>query len=436
MTIKTEKIEMIHGDKSGVRMDRKIERRFPKGLKPAAAGLFGLLLIILATMMLKPEAGRALRLDAGRVSIATVSRGVFEDFIPVRGRVTPLRTLFLDSIEGGRVEEIFVEDGAPVKAGDLLVRLSNTSLQLDVISREAEVTEQLNNLNTLALQLEQNRLDHKRSLVEIEYQIIRLTRLANRRQDLSANGHVSLQDLETTEDELSYWKRRHDVTIEAQTTDERLQKAQMVQLENSVAQLKTNLAFARRNLDSLDVRAPIAGKLTAFTAEIGQSLARGERLGQIDSPEDFKLSALIDEFYLPRVDIGQSASVEIDGRTYLLSIAKIYPQVRDGQFEIDLIFSGTMPSDIRRGQTLHTRLSLGDPTEAVLIPNGAFYQDTGGNWLFVMTPDTTQAIKRSVRLGRRNARFIEVLEGLEPGERVVTSPYTGFTDMDRLEFDQ
>jgi HlyD family secretion protein len=309
-------------------------------------------------------------------------------------------------------------------------------LQLDVISREAEVTEQLNNLNTLALQLEQNRLDHKRSLVEIDYQIIRLTRLANRRQDLSANGHVSLQDLETTEDELSYWKRRHDVTIEAQTTDERLQKAQMVQLENSVAQLKTNLAFARRNLDSLDVRAPIAGKLTAFTAEIGQSLARGERLGQIDSPEDFKLSALIDEFYLPRVDIGQSASVEIDGRTYLLSIAKIYPQVRDGQFEIDLVFSGTMPSDIRRGQTLQTRLSLGDPTEAVLIPNGAFYQDTGGNWLFVMTPDTTQAIKRSVRLGRRNARFIEVLEGLEPGERVVTSPYTGFTDMDRLEFDQ
>ncbi|GAK34149.1 ABC transporter permease [Iodidimonas nitroreducens] len=417
-------------------MDRKIERRFPKWLKPAAAGLFGLIVIILAAMMLMPEAGRALRLDAGRVSISTVSRGVFEDFIPVRGRVTPLRTLFLDSIEGGRVEEIFVEDGATVKAGDLLVRLSNTSLQLDVISREAEVTEQLNNLNTLALQLEQNRLDHKRSLVEIDYQIIRLTRLANRRQDLSANGHVSLQDLEATEDELSYWKRRHDVTIEAQTTDERLQKAQMVQLENSVAQLKTNLAFARRNLDNLDVKAPIAGKLTAFTAEIGQSLARGERLGQIDSPEDFKLSALIDEFYLPRVDIGQSASVEIDGRTYLLSIAKIYPQVRDGQFEIDLVFSGNMPSDIRRGQTLQTRLSLGDPTEAVLIPNGAFYQDTGGNWLFVMTPDSTQAIKRSVRLGRRNARFIEVLEGLEPGERVVTSPYTGFTDMDRLEFDQ
>lgn len=436
MTLITEKIEATRRDKSGIAMDRKIERRFPKWLKPAAIGLSGLLVLILAYGMLMPEEGRALRLGEGRVTISKVSRGVFEDFIPVRGRVTPLRTLFLDSIEGGRVEEIFVEDGALVEAGAPLVRLSNTALQLDVISREAQVTEQLNNLNTLALQLEQNRLNHKRNLVEIDYQIIRLGRLADRRRELSANGHVSTQDLETTEDELAYWQRRHEVTIEAQATDERLQKAQMAQLEDSVEQLKTNLAFARRNLDSLNVKAPVAGKLTAFTAEIGQSLARGERLGQIDSPEDFKLSALIDEFYLPRVDIGQSASVEIGGRTYGLSIAKIYPQVRDGQFEIDLVFSAAMPADIRRGQTLQTRLSLGDPSEAVLIPNGAFYQDTGGNWLFVVTPDGAQAVKRTVRLGRRNARFIEVLEGLEPGERVVTSPYSGFTEMDRLEFDQ
>ncbi len=414
-------------------MDRKIERRFPVWVRPAGMAAATILVLAAAYIVLMPEEGRSLRLGADRLTVSTVTEGVFEDFIPLRARVAPLNTLILDAVEGGRVEEIFVEDGAAVDAGQPLLQLSNTQLELDVIAREAQVAEQINNLNTLKLQLEQNRLSHKRNLVEIDYQITRLTRLAERRRALAAKGHVSTQDLEDTQDELAWQQARREVTLEAQRTDEQLQLAQMEQLEDSASRLRRNLELARQKLDDLLVTAPVAGKMTAFDIEIGQSLSRGERIGQIDSPDSFKLTALIDEFYLPRVDIEQTATMETGGRDYTLRVAKIYPQVRDGQFEADLTFTGDMPSDIRRGQTLQTRLSLGSPAPAVLIPNGAFYQDTGGNWVFVVAPDDSVAVRRPVRLGRRNARYIEVIEGLELGERVVTSPYTGFTEMDRLE---
>ncbi len=421
--------------KSGAGMDRKIESKIPKWVRPAGIAAAMLVFMAVAYFFFAPDGGRTLRLDGSRVTVSEVVTGTFEDFIPVRARVTPLKTLYLDAIEGGRVESIHVEDGAFVEANDLLVELSNTSLQLEVIAREAEVTEQLNNLNTIQLQLEQNRLDHKRNLVEIDWQITKLTRDVARKRELAQKGHVSDQDLELAEDELTYWTRRREVTLEAQETDERLQKAQMVQLEDSARQLQNNLALARKNLDSLNVRAPVAGLLTAFDAEVGQSLARGERVGQIDDPDQFKLVALIDEFYLPRVDIGQTAIVDVSSRRYDLAIAKIYPQVTNGQFEVDMTFAQGMPGDIRRGQTLQSRLSLGDPSQAVLIPNGAFYQDTGGNWVFVVAPDRSVAVKRPVHLGRRNARFIEVVDGLEPGEHIITSPYTGFLEMDRLELD-
>lgn len=419
--------------KSGAAMDRRIERKVPRWVKPAGISAAVLAGLAAAYLFLLPEGGRTLRVQEARVTISPVTTGTFEDFIPVRGRVTPLKTIFLDAIEGGRVEEVFVEDGAFVQAGQPLVKLSNTGLQLDVIAREAEVTEQLNNLNTLQLQLEQNRLAHKRNLIEMDWQITRLTRDAERKRELAGKGHVSAQELELVEDELTYWKRRREVTLEAQGTDERLQKAQMAQLEESAAQLRANLGFARKNLEALNVRAPVEGKLTAFDVEVGQSLDRGERIGQLDDPDAFKLSALIDEFYLPRVDIGQTATVDISGEPYELAIAKIYPQVNNGQFEVDMTFEGEMPADIRRGQTVQTKLSLGDPTESLLIPNGAFYQDTGGNWVFVVAPNGAAAVKRPVRTGRRNARYIEVLEGLEPGERIITSPYTGYLEMDRLE---
>lgn len=414
-------------------MDRRIERSwFEKNRK---YGIFAIVVLVAAAGLYKfwPEGGRSLKVDRGRIVISQVTSGRFDDFIPVRGRVTPLRTLYLDAVEGGRIERVLVEDGAFVEAGDLLIELSNTALQLDVISRAAQVTEQLNNLRTIELALEQNRLQHRSNLVEIDYQIIRLGRIVERRRSLIERGNVSRANLLDAEDELTYFKNRRAVTLDSQETDLRLQGIQMRQLGDAGAQLEANLAFARRNLDSLNVRAPVSGKLTALNAEIGQSLARGERLGQIDDPNGYKLSAQIDEFYLGRVDLEQIADLSVAGRPYQLQVAKTYPQVRNGQFEVDLVFTGETPEGIRRGQTLQIRLFLGDASEALLIPNGAFYQDTGGDWVFVVAADGASAIRRRVRLGRRNMRFIEVLDGLDEGERVITSPYTNYIDMDRLD---
>ena len=422
------------GSISGQGMDRRVEKKTPLGRKLmyAAAGL--LMLLFAGWLVSTLLAGRSLSVNSERIGVSEVSIGTFEDFIPLRGRLVPRSTVYLDAVEGGRVEEILVEDGAVVDAGDPIVRLSNTNLQLEVLGREAAVTEQLNFMRTLELQLEQNRLAHKRNLVEIDYQITRLTRSIGRQRDLAAKELVSQSTLDELQDELTYYQSRRAVTLESQATDARLQEEQLRQLRSASTQLETSLALARRNLDDLNVRAPVAGKLSGFDVEIGESIERGGRLGQIDDPDGYKLNARIDEFYLGRVDIGQTASVTHNGRELQLQVAKIYPQVNEGQFEVDMTFDEE-PAGLRRGQTLQLRLTLGDNSDAILIPNGSFYQETGGNWVFVVAPDGSEAIKRTVRLGRRNTDYIEVLDGLEPGEKVITSPYTSFTGMDRLVLD-
>lgn len=429
------KVESISGNRahSQAGMDRKIENPVPKWRKPAIIGGGILAFLFFAYTFLSPGGGRTLKVANDRIVVSKVTSGQFDDFIPVRGRVEPLKTVFLDAIEGGRVDEKYVEDGAFVEAGQPIVRLSNTQLQLDVISRNAQVTEQINNLRNRELALEQNRLGHKRNLVDINYQIIRLERMVSRLTPLLATGATTQSRFNDASDELTYYKNRLEVTLESQASDERLQNAQMKQLTASAAQLEYNLKFAESSLDNLNVKAPVSGKLTAFDVEIGQSVGRGERLGQLDDPTRFKVSAQIDEFYLGRVDLGQTAQLTNGGQSYTLAIVKVYPQVTNGQFKVDMTFQGETPSNIRRGQTLQTRLQLGDPTDALLIPNGAFYQDTGGNWIFVVSADGSQAVRRNVRLGRRNLRFIEVLDGLELGEQVVTSPYTSYVDMDRLQ---
>ena len=421
---------------SGAGMDRVIEKKkFPlQKIAIAAAVVSGL--AIIAWFMFDSSGGRSLVVDNSRIVISKVSRGVFEDFIPIRGQVTPRQTVYLDAIEGGRVEEKLIEDGAQVKAGDPIVVLSNTSLQLSVTQNEAMVTEQLNNMRTIELRLEQNRLQHKRNLVELDYQIQRLERQVSRLSNLDIAGLVVKSQLEDAEDELAYYRNRRDVTLESQATDARLQETQLQFLQKSGAQLEQNLVFARKNLDALNVRAPVDGKLSGLDLEVGQSIQRGGRLGQIDDPDNFKLRASIDEFYLNRVGIGQSANFERGGDRYEMRVSKIYPQVKNGQFEIDLLFDGDQPEGIRRGQTIQAKLTLGDATDALLIPNGAFFQDTGGNWMFVVNAAGTEAVKRNVRLGRRNSRNIEVLEGLEQGEEVVTSPYSSFREMDRLKLNE
>jgi len=415
-------------------MDRQVEKRTPIG-RYVGYGVAAVLAVVfgwwLVTTLL---GGRSLSVNAQRIVVSPVTVATFEDFIPLRGRLVPRSTVYLDAIEGGRVERVLVEDGAIVKAGDSIALLSNTNLQLEVLGREAAVTEQLNNMRTIELQLEQNRLSHKRNLVEIDYQIIRLDRAIKRQRELASKNLVSQSTIDELEDEITYYRNRREVTLESQATDSRMQAQQLQQLRDAGEQLQAGLGFARKNLDDLNMRAPVDGKLSGFNIEVGQSIARGGRLGQIDDPDGYKLNVSIDEFYLGRVDLEQAAVAEHGNRNLDLQIAKIYPQVNGGQFEVDMTF-GEDPIGLRRGQTLQLRLTLGDNSDALLIPNGSFYQETGGNWIFVVSSDGTEAVKRTVRLGRRNTDFIEVLDGLEADERVVTSPYTSYVGMDRLSID-
>ncbi len=419
---------------SGQSMDRTVEKKVSR-VRMAAYGVGAILAAIfvywLVGMLL---GGRSLSVNSQRIFVSEVTVGTFEDFIPLRGRLVPRSTVYLDAIEGGRVEEVLIEDGVLVEAGDPIARLSNTNLQLEVLGREAAVTEQLNNMRTIELQLEQNRLSHKRNLVEIDYQVIRLNRSISRQRELAGQNLVSQSTVDELQDELDYYQNRRAVTLESQETDTRMQAQQLLQLREAGQQLQTGLTFARQNLDDLNVRAPVSGKLSGFNIEVGESIVRGGRLGQIDDPDGYKLSSQIDEFYLGRVDLQQVATAEQGRDTYGLRVTKIYPQVNNGQFEVDMLFDEE-PVGMRRGQTMQVKLTLGDNSDAVLIPNGSFYQETGGSWIFVVSADGAEAVKRTVRLGRRNTDFIEVLDGLEPGEKVITSPYTSYAGMDRLTLD-
>lgn len=421
---------------SGTGMDEKVVPRHRLLKRVGLAGVVVTTLAGLILLSLSFTGERRLRVAGDTLIVGTTSRGIFEDFIPIRGRVTPLNTIYLDAIEGGRVENVYVEDGALLRQGDLIVSLSNTTLQLSVINSEAQVAEQLNAMRTLELALQQNNLRNQRELLDIDYRILTLSQQSRREQRLLPQGAVTQREVEATKDELHYQQQLRALTSKSGDADRQLQQQQLEALRISSARLEKSLEVTRQKLEDLNVRAPQAGKLSGFTVEIGQSVERGGSLGQIDDPQHFKVRAFIDEFYLNRVDIGQTALVVEQGNNFRLTIQKIYPQINNGQFQVDLLFTDAEPPGLRRGQTLQAKLTLGDETQALLIPNGSFMQDTGGNWVFVLTADGTEAVKRSVRLGRSNSQFVEVLDGLQAGEEVVTSSYAGYLKMDRLKINQ
>lgn len=419
---------------SGGDMDRVIAR---KGLGPrlklALGGLLVTGLAAIAWFML--PAGNSQAVESARLTISTVERGQFEDFLPLRGRVTPSLTVFLDAVEGGRVERLLVEDGAIVTEGQPLAILSNSDLQLNVLARQTEVTQQINSMRSQELALSQTRLANERALIEAELAADTSRRQYEVQRPLAERGFVAGRAIADSRDAYEASRRRVELLRRQRSSDERLQSQQLAQLRASATGLNSSLDLARGSLDALNLRAPVSGQLTSFSIQVGQSLQRGERLGQIDSAGRNKLNAQVDEFHLGRVVEGQTAVAEIGGRSYRLRVSKIYPQVQNGAFAIDLAFTEGEP-ELQRGQTVQVRLTLGDTQPALLLPSGAFYNETGGNFVFVVSPDGRSAVRRNVRLGRRNANFIEVLEGLDPGERVITSPYTGFAERDRLDLDQ
>jgi len=419
---------------TGGAMDRVVVRKRIDRKILIAGGAAGLLLLLILFWLFAPRAdSQSVSID--RLTISDVQRGVFDDFLPLRARVTPLVTVYLDAVEGGRVEKKLVEDGAQVVAGQPLAVLSNAELQLSTLEKQAEVEQQLNNMRSQELALTQTRNSNLRDLNQAETELTKAKRLYDLQKSLADKGFVAMKTYNDTKDDLQYQQQRLQILKRSIAQTEALQTSQLQQLRSASSSLNTSMGVAQSSLGQLNIRAPVTGQLSGFDIQLGQSLQQGERIGQIDSAGADKLQADVDEFYLGRVQVGQGASADIDGQTYRLKVAKVYPQVRNGQFQIDLVFDGPEPKSIQRGQTIQAKLTLGDSSRAVLIPNGAFFNDTGGAWVFVVDSGGKSATRRQVQLGRRNSDSIEVLGGLKPGEKVLTSSYSGLVDKDHLTFE-
>jgi HlyD family secretion protein len=413
-------------------MDRKIEKKLwtPKRILYSAGG--GIFLLLIIYVFISGTGGSRLNVDAEKITVSTVSKAPFQEYIPVQGTILPIQTFYLDAIEGGRVEKRYLEAGSFVKQGDPIVKLANTNLQLDVMYREALTYQEINDAQNRRLTIEQNTIAVKTTLADAEYQV-QSTRLSYLRDSaLVLKNLVPEQDYLQSKYAYDSWLKRRILARDNFRQDSILRVTQLSQLEGSVARLQDNLEMTKQNLDNLIVRAPISGQLTSLNADIGESKSPGQRIGQIDVLDNFKVQASIDEFYIARINPGQSGEFDLTGTTYQLKITKVYPEVTNGRFDVDMEFIGNPPAGIRRGQTLQIRLELGDLTEAVLLPRGGFYQKTGGQWVYVVDKSGDIAVKRMIKLGRQNPQMFEVLEGLQPGEQVITSSYDNFGDIDRL----
>ncbi|HET7880538.1 MAG TPA: HlyD family efflux transporter periplasmic adaptor subunit, partial [Acetobacteraceae bacterium] len=405
-----------------VGMDRPLARRRIT-LRMLLSGAI-LLAALAAGWMLLQQPERSFRLDASRVAISTVSTAPFHDFIPLRGKVVPLVSVMLDAVQGGRVEEVLAEAGQHVVAGQRLIRLSDPQLELDAIARETQVIAQMNSQQSLQLTFELTKTNDEKALAGAQYNIVRLSREVARRRPLAAEGFTSREKLDQSADELDYQKRMALIAGEALVHNAAVISRSNELIQKTAARLDANLAAAKAQLDTLTVRAPADGVLTALDAHIGEQKTKGQHLGQIDRDAGFKVTIQVDEFYLARVKPGEHVAATIDGAAHRLIVTKVYPQVKDGKFEIDLAWEAETPEGLRRGQAVQGKLELGNDTPATVLPAGPFLEVSGGAWVFVLGADGRSATRRPVKLGRRTAEMVEVLNGLHPGDRVVTSDYT------------
>ncbi len=413
-------------------VDRIIEKRLWTPKRVAMIAGAGVIIVLVVYALLLSARGSRLNVESERLRIDTVVQGEFQEFIPVTGTVIPINTYYLDAVEGGRVDSVYLEAGTFVEKGEKILKLVNTNLLMDVMYREAEIFQQSNNLRNTRLSMERNSLDMQREMLELEYRIRQQKRIVESNVPLARKNLISGREFEESRDELEYLQRKLELTRQTQHQDSIFRATQISQLEASLARMETNLTIVKQNMEDLIIRAPVAGHLTSLNAEVGESKQRGERFGQIDILDGFKVRVPIDEHYIARIDAGQQATFAFSGETYRVTIAKIYPAVAEGRFMVDMNFDGREPPDIRRGMTLRLRLELGYLSHAVLLPTGVFYQATGGRWIYVLDGSGVEAQKRRIHLGRQNTEYYEVLDGLAPGERVIVSSYETFGDADRL----
>lgn len=414
-------------------MDRKIEKKPIYKRRNFQLGVGGGVIFLILIILILSDTGSKLNVEKDKITISEVRKGDFQEFIPVTGNILPKTTVFLDAVQGGAVEKKFVEEGAMVKKGDKILKLSNTNVQLNALQQEALTYQQINEARNSRLSIEQNSINLKRNLLAVQLTYQQDKRSYAREKALWEKKLTSKESYEQAQDNYLNSIEQKKLAEENFQKDSIKSASQLVQIDESIQRLLQNLGLIRESIDNLTIKAPISGQLTALNAEIGQSKSVGERLGQIDVLNDYKVRADIDEFYISRVNTGQEGSVEINGKDYRLVVMKVFPEVTNGRFQVDMVFkNGKAPDKLRRGQTLQIRLELGDLTKTLLLSRGGFYQKTGGQWVFVVDPSGDYATKRQIKLGRQNPDYFEVLEGLKPGEKVVTSSYDTYGDIDKL----
>lgn len=418
-------------------MDKIIEKKtgwrvaFTKKALPWWLG--ALLLVFVIYLIARPN-NKTLRVDKDTVTISSAVKGEFNDYIRISGRVQPMTTIQLSPQEGGIVEKILIEEGSPVKAGDPILILNNDNLDLQILNSEAELAEKENILRNTQIQMEQQKLDVRQNVLEYGMQVDRLRRAYEQQKALYEDKLIAKEEYLKAEEDYRLAKQKYDLMAERSKQDSLYRGTQIDRMEESLENMQLNMSMIRRRKSNLIVKAPIDGELGLLDVVLGQSIAAGTKIGQINSVGTYKVEAQIDEHYIDRVIAGLEATFERQGETYSTVIRKVYPEVRDGKFKADFKFGGEQPDNIRAGQTYYLNLQLGQPEEAVIIPRGTFYQKTGGKWIYVVNKEGTKAVKREIRIGRQNPQYYEVLEGLEPGERVITSGYDTYGDSDVLVF--
>ncbi|MBB1387438.1 efflux RND transporter periplasmic adaptor subunit [Pseudoalteromonas sp. SG45-5] len=417
-------------------MDKKIERSFTQ--KYFKKFIFATMALGVAAAAYgftqTSDTGRSQHVERSSLTVSTVKQGAFKDTLSLRGQVVPKTSIYLDTIAGGQVEERLVEQGEFVEAGQPLVRLSNTNLQLDVMGREAQVTEQLNFLRNTQMTMETSRLNLRRDLLEIELKITHLTRRLKQTKPLVKSGVLAQDKLAELEEDLSYYHARKELTLERQKQEKSIREVQVAQLSDSAKMLEKNLQFARRNLDNLLVKAPVSGYLSELDVEIGESKSSGARLGQIDIPNEYKLVVRLDEFYLNQVQRDMAVMIELDDDAITAKVSKIDSRVQQSQFQIEVDLPSNTKS-IKRGQSIDLELMLGNnKNDALLLNRGAFFTNSGGNWVYVIEQGSDKALRRDIRLGKKNQHYFEVLEGLKAGDQVITSSYSNFEKAQQLQF--
>ncbi len=373
-----------------------------------------------------------LNVDLERLSISEVKSGTFKEYIPVIGTIQPLTSIYLDAQEGGRVEEKYVEDGSLMKKGQAILRLSNTDLELSLANQETQVFNVLTQMQIAKNNADQNSINRQNQLAEVENALKEAERVFRLNEKLVAQKVIGEQDFLSSKNLYEFQIKRKALAEDIMKKDAVSMRQQLAQMEESYSKMKATLALMRKKVGDLVVKSPIDGQLTSLDAEIGESKNKGQRLGQIDAVGGFKVRVPIDEHYISRIFPGQRGEFTFNNESYVLEIKKVYTQVSGGKFQVDMVFSGKVPSGIRRGQTLQIRLALSDETQALLIPRGGFYQQTGGNWIFKVSENGKVAFKTDIQLGRQSPDFYEVLGGLKPGDMVITSSYENYSEIQEL----